>query len=104
MTLFRWGVKREREKGGGSERKRGGNRRGKKTGKLKKKGGGQLLLPSLFLLPPMTNPSLPWSHGRDARCGSSFRCERALQAAKPPWILFFLFFSRKIEMEKEVHF
>ena len=91
MTLFRWGVKREREKGGGSERKRGGNRRGEKR-ENSKKGGGQLLLPSLFLLPPMTNPSLPWSHGRDARCGSSFRCERALQAAKPPWILFFCFF------------
>ena len=48
LTLFRWGVKREREKGGGSERKRGGNRRGEKTGKLKKKGGGSSSSPLSF--------------------------------------------------------
>ena len=44
----------------------------------------------------MTNPSLPWSQGLDALSGSSFLCERALQAAKPPeisfWISFLVFF------------
>src|SRR5260370_708694 len=33
---------------------------------------------------PTTNPSRSLSHGRDARCGSSLRCERARMAANPP--------------------